>query len=144
MQRNIQSSSNIMIFKISSFLTLALALSSPDAVTAVSVPRQTYNGGEGNWYWTDITTASCVSFYLFCAAMLKSSSNSIIYLIGMHVGLLLILIQTWWDVFIFSRWASITENLCFLGCCHSWGCTLRLRIIMNGCGLTFTVFRFMQ
>ena len=36
-----------MMFKTSFFLTLALALSSLNAITAVSVPRQEEDGGSG-------------------------------------------------------------------------------------------------
>ena len=47
--------SHIMMFKISFFLTLALALSSLNAVTAVSVPRQEDDGGEGVLRFTDLS-----------------------------------------------------------------------------------------
>ena len=50
-----------------------------------------------------------------------------------------------WAVYIFSRWDSITEILCFLEYCLPRSeRTLRPRMIMNGCGLTFIVVRNMH
>ena len=57
-QPNIQSLSSIMIFELSFFLSLALALSSLDAVTAIFVPRSVdgeqlnrrYSGAELTFY----------------------------------------------------------------------------------------------
>ena len=47
-------------------------------------------------------------------------------------------------MFIFSKWASITEILCFLGCSLIVAGKLSPRTIMNGCGLTFSVVRQMK
>ena len=107
-----------MIFKISSVLTLALALSSLDAVTSSRITILP----EGSKSW--------VFCYPVCAVMLKS--NSIIDPIAVHVGLPTV-ISTRWVAFIFSeaRGAFITEISCSQGCCHISICTLRLRIVVN-------------
>ena len=59
-----------MIFKISSFLTLALALSSLDAVTAVSVARQTAVSRTRDFF---------IGLNLILAAILIRSEYSFIY-----------------------------------------------------------------
>ena len=131
-----------MMFKILSFLTLALALSSLDVVTAILVPkdgdsgqlnrRHGANAGVGavtiNVYKP--SPGKWVFCYLMCTAMLKSSSNPIICLIGVRaIGTSTL--PSSWVVFIFSRWAPITENFTFSGCFLTSACMLRLRMVMN-------------
>lgn len=115
-QLNIQSSSSIMIFKLSSFLTLALALSS---VTAFSVPRSVDSGQLSRRFsnvritWFNEDGVMWVFLYIMCAAMLKFDSNSNIYFDRGDCGHVNVN-SDFVSCIYFSRWASIIEFSCFL------------------------------
>ena len=142
-----------MIVKISFILSLALPLSSLDAVTATLMPRSGQLDGRDDddsiCSSGDITyfnrppgsTFLLVFCYLMCAVIMKSGSNSFIDSIAaIHVKFLFSTIrrQTSWDIFIFSG-PPITKKSYFSDCFLISVGTSKLRTVMNGCGLAFTV-----
>lgn len=114
-----------MIFKISSLLTFAFALSSLDVATAKA--KQPKSVGitllpEGKKMW--------VFCYPICAAMLKPRSYLIIDSIAVHVGFLTTPLPIGWAVFIFSLdlhdW-----NFLFFRLLPYLSRYVRLRMVMN-------------